>query len=183
MITLDVETGGLIATQHALLSIGAVDYTTGDEFYIECRAGSALELDDKALAVNGFTREQALDPAKPFRDVAYVRFLDWCKGRDCLVGGQQVGAFDLNWLKQVHVYTESAAKAENYVHYEDIKGITAWPFGHRSVDLHSVAYAKLGKSLSLDGILQALGLTPEPKPHNALTGARLERDAFKLLLA
>lgn len=184
MIIIDIETGGLDPLKHALLSIGAVDHTTGETFYIECRAGSNSELDDAALAINGFTREQALDPSKPFRDVAYVRFLDWCKGRAALVGGQQVGAFDLRFLRCIHDGAEGCVKRNNtaYVHWEGIKDIGGWPFGHRSVDLHSVAYAKLGQSLSLDGILKAVGLAPEPKPHNALTGALLEHEAFKLLL-
>lgn len=78
--------------------------------------------------------------------------------------------------------SKGEGRLDTDIHSETVH-IKKWPFGHRSVDLHSVAFAKLGKSLSLDGILQAVGLQPEPKPHNALTGARLERDAFKLLLA
>lgn len=194
MIILDIETGGLDPHKHALLSIGAVDYETGDEFYIEACTIFAHQIDDAALVVNGFTREQVArwdDKVRPIPHVAYVRFLKWCEGRDVLVGGQQVGAFDLRFLKAIH------EDIEGLNHAFDFKGegrlgtdvnaetshLKKWPFGHRSVDLHSVAFAKLGKSLSLDGILQAVGLQSEPKPHNALTGARLERDAFKLLLA
>lgn len=168
MIIIDIETGGLDPLKHALLSIGAVDHTTGETFYIECRAESDAELDDAALAINGFTRAQALDPAKPSRAAAYLQFLAWAAGRPTLVGGQQVGAFDLRFLRVIH---------------DSIAGIVSWPFGHRSVDLHSVAYAKLGQSLGLDGILKAVGLAPEPKPHHALTGARLEHEAFKVLLS
>lgn len=196
MIILDIETGGLDPQKNALLSIGAVDYNTGDEFYIEAYHSTifAHRIDDAALAVNGFTREQIAqwdDKTRPIVEVAYVRFLKWCEGRDLLIGGQQVGAFDLRFLKEIHTSIESInhafdAKGDGCMDgdiHREAAHIKKWPFGHRSADLHSVAYAKLGKSLSLDGILQAVGLAPEPKPHNALTGARLERDAFKLLLS
>ncbi len=179
MIILDIETGGLDPNKHALLSIGAVDYETGEEFYGECRAykdypGFADDLiDDFALGVNGFTREQCHDVTKQWPHSLYMQFLYWAaiqKKRDLFLAGQQVGAFDIPFLKKV------ASDARHGI-------VPVWPFGYRSVDLHSVAFAKLGKSLSLDGILQAVGLEPEPKPHNALTGARLEREAFKRLLA
>ena len=174
MIILDIETTGLSATKHSMVSLGAVDYDNGEEFYGECHAVG--EIDDFALGVNGFTREQCLDKTKDSPAALYLRFLSWALNREMLLGGQQVGAFDITFLKQIH---ESEA-----VEWSSPDGMKKpkWPFGYRSVDLHSVAYAKLGKSLSLDGILTAVGLKPEPKPHNALTGARLERDAFKLLL-
>lgn len=169
MIILDIETGGLDPQKSALLSIGAVDYTSGDEFYTECRAEAGEELGEIALGINGFTVAQAQDLSKPTKFAAYLTFLDWAKGHDPLIGGQQVGSFDVPFLKAVHdTLFPSSPK---------------WPFGYRSVDLHSVAFAKLGKSLSLDGILEAVGLKPEPKPHHALNGARLEREAFKRLLA
>jgi len=178
MIIIDVETGGLDPQKHALLSIGAVDYDTGDEFYGECRAYRNYldyvddRIDDFALGINGFTHEQCHDKAKNWPHELYMKFLQWAaidKKRDLLLAGQQVGAFDIPFLKKI------ASDSRQGI-------VPTWPFGYRSVDLHSVAFAVLGKSLSLDGILTAVGLTPEPKPHNALTGARLERDAFKLLL-
>jgi len=166
-LVVDIETTGLSPIKHSMVSLGAVDYTTGEEFYGECRISNNAIIDDFALGVNGFTRAQCLDDAKQTPLDLYRQFLKWCEGRDALIGGQQVGSFDILFLKELHTSIS------------DIK----WPFGHRSVDLHSVAYGKLGKSLSLDGVLQAVGLKPEPKPHNALTGARLERDAFKILLS
>lgn len=196
MIILDIETGGLDPYKNALLSIGAVDYETGDEFYIEASTSTvfAHSIDDVALAINGFTREQIAqwdDKTRPIVEVAYVRFLNWCEGRDMLIGGQQVGAFDLIFLKNIHKSVENinqgfGQNGNGHLDWDihaEISNIKKWPFGHRSVDLHSVAFTKLGKSLSLDGILTAIGLKPEPKPHNALVGARLERDAFKILLA
>lgn len=166
MIVVDVETGGLDPLINPLLSIGAVDYETGDEFYIECGANPRQDCDDAALAINGFTSEQAFSPSKPSGQEAYARFVEWARGRSNVLAGQQVGSFDIPFL---HVYAGGKTAFEKV-------------FSRRSIDLHSVAYARFGDSMSLDGILKACGLAPEPKPHNALTGARLERDAFKVLL-
>lgn len=165
MITLDIESTGLDENRHCMVSLGAVDNDTGDEFYQECRIYPESEVDDFALGVNGFTRDQINDPTKPWPHEVLAAFIEWSVGREPLLGGQQVGSFDIKFLKVL--MPRVAAK---------------WPWGHRSVDLHSCFYEQFKKSLSLDGILVELGLKAEVKPHNALTGARLERDAFKRLL-
>ncbi len=172
MIILDIETTGISPTKNCMLSLGAVDYDTGDEFYGECRIYPDREITDMALSINGFTREQCVDETKCLPDALYVSFLQWAvidTKRDPILAGQQVGSFDIPFIKAIADASNTSIAPK-------------WPFGFRSVDLHSVVYAKLGKSLSLDGILEAVGLFKEPKPHNALTGARLERDAFKRLL-
>ena len=167
MIIIDVETTGLDPRENGLLSLGAVDYATGDEFYEECRVDEYARIDTGALAVNGFTFMQCHDPKKQSDSELYDKFLNWCNGRECLLAGQQVGSLDVKFLQEV------ACKPGQ---------LKSWPFGYRSVDLHSIAFSKLGKSLSLDDILVALGLPAEPKPHNGLTGARVEYQAFKKLL-
>jgi DNA polymerase-3 subunit epsilon len=168
MIIVDIETTGVDPIKNSIISIGAVDYNNGEEFYIECHVPYDATIEKQALAINGWTIEQCWDTTKPTAIAAYKQFSAWAttNNRIPLLAGQQVGSFDAKFLQVMH----------------DRCGLNKWPFGHRTVDLHSVAYAKLKKSLSLDGILIELGLQPEAKPHNALTGARLERDAFKLLL-
>jgi DNA polymerase III epsilon subunit-like protein len=165
-IVIDIETTGLIATEHCMVSLGAVDYDTGDEFYKECRIYKGSTVDDFAMKVNGFTLAQVTDSNKLLPHEVYVSFVDWAKNRPKILAGQQIASFDALFL---HEY------AGGKVGFEEI-------FSRRMVDLHSVAFARFGKSMSLDGILKELGLEPEPKPHNALTGARLEALAFKLLL-
>ncbi len=168
MIILDIETTGLDPKRHGMVSLGAIDYNTGEEFYGECRVGEDKEIDPYSLVVNGFTIEECRDLSKWPSFILCKEFLSWAtkSNRTLLLAGQQVGSLDIPFIKTI-------------VTDRNIE----WPFGYRSVDLHSVAFTKLGKSLSLDGILEALSLSPEPKPHNALTGARLERDAFKILLS
>lgn len=170
MIIIDIETSGLDPHRHSLLSLGAVDYDSGESFYGECRLCAGREIEAAALAVNGFTEEH-IHRSDALLDVElYARFCSWVTTNNytSLIGGQQVGSFDILFLREVHNRAGNA--------------VGKWPFGHRSVDLHSVAFAKFGESLGLDGILQKVGLNPEPKPHNALVGAQLEREAFKRLL-
>lgn len=169
MIVLDIETSGLSPTQHSLLSIGAVDYDTNEEFYGECHMDPHREVTKMAMKINGFTEDQIWDIKKLTTFHLYQKFLDWSVGRHRLLAGQQVGAFDIKFLEDIATNTQGVDFSE------------PWPFGYRSVDLHSIAYDRLGESLSLDGILKAVGLDPEPKPHNALTGARLEAEAFRRL--
>ena len=69
-----------------------------------------------------------------------------------------------------------------------------WEFGYRTVDLHSLGFAhyiKRGRippikdrrtAISLDKILGYVGMPEEPKPHNALTGAKMEAEAFSRLI-
>lgn len=167
MIIVDVETTGLDPLKNSIVSIGAVDFEKGDEFYVECCAIPGREIDDAALAINGFTKEECLDISKKSAIEAYKEFFLWTTdNRGVMLAGQQVGAFDAKFLQHMH----------------ELAGLGKWPFGHRTVDLHSVAYAKYKESLSLDGILAKVGLGPETKPHNALNGARLEYQAFKTLL-
>ena len=165
MIIIDIETTGIDPVKNCMVSLGAVDYITGEEFYGECITLPDTIIDDVALSVNGFTRHRiAKHDLTPFS--LYRKFVLWAHGRENVLGGQQVGSFDILFL---HQYAGGKVEFEKR-------------FSRRSVDLHSVAYAKWKVSLGLDGILNKLGLPSEQKPHNALTGAKLERDAFKKLL-
>ena len=65
MIVIDIEMSGVNPEKHSILSIGAIDFENPDyQFYGECRAFEGAHFMDEALAVNGFTKEQALDPKK-----------------------------------------------------------------------------------------------------------------------
>lgn len=168
MIVLDIETTGTDPKRHCMVSLGAVDYDTGMEFYSECRIYYDSKIDPIALQINGFTEEQIRDPRKRHPHGLYQDFLTWAmQFPDKLIAGHNVGHFDILFLEEIH----NCFVAPN-----------TWPFGYRTLDLHSVAFAVLKKSLNHEGICDALGLPREPKPHNALNSARSERDAFKLLL-
>lgn len=167
MIILDLETSGLDPQIHGMLSLGAVDFETGDEFYGECRLGANQRYSLEALKINGFDGENIYDSTKQTQVELYQKFVKWASGRSTLVGGHNVGSFDVQFLKKVH---------------SKQKKITKFPFQFRYVDLHSVAYQRFGESLSMSQICGNLGINPEPTPHNALTGAKKEYECFKILL-
>lgn len=164
MIVLDVETSGTDPEVHSLISIGAVDWNSDAEFYICGKVWDGAEISDEALAVNGFTREQITNPdyGVPFPSEMLAYFERWVRWLypegQVVAAGHNVGSFDMQFLKPM----------------------TCW--SHRSVDLHSIAFAVMGQSLKADAIYRALGMPEEPKPHNALTGAKWEKSALKKLV-
>lgn len=178
MIVVDVETTGTRPDLHALVSIGAVDLESpGRRFYGECRAWDGAHIQPDALAVNGFTLEQVQDPSKPSLEELMGRFISFCKETPERTLGGFNTAFDRDFL-------QSAVSRCNF----------AWHFGHRVLDLHSFGWMHMKRSgmnppnrdgrsgLSADTVLQYCGLPPEPKPHNGLTGAMMEAEAFSRLL-
>jgi DNA polymerase-3 subunit epsilon len=168
MIVLDIETTGVSFYYNGMLSLGAVDMDNGDEFYKECRVTEGREITDIALEINGFSKAAISDPMKKSDVEVYEDFVEWSKSRSNILGGHNIGHFDILFLEEIHTRSKYAK--------------TKFPFSFRTVDLHSVAYAALGKSLTHSQICEALGLESEPKPHHALYGARSEAAAFKKLL-
>lgn len=177
MIVVDMESSGLEPQTHSLLSIGAVDFQNpSNTFYGECRIWDGAHIDAGALAVNGFTLEQANDSAKQTEGELVRAFLLWSEGcTEKTIAGQNPSA-DRDFLR--------AGAYRNHL---------TWLFAFRTVDLHSVAYMHMIKggvdlplshghsALSLDKILVYCGLPEEPKPHNGLRGALYETEAFHRL--
>lgn len=175
MIALDVETTGIIPHKHSILSIGAVDMSNPDRtFYGECRAWDGAEIEDEALAVNGFTREQATDPARPSERELITSFVLWAKETEAspMMCGMNVG-FDRDFIRCA---CERA-------------GFDRSPFNYRTVDIHSVAWfyimergSRPPKNLSLNRVLEMTGAGREPEPHNALTGAMCSAECISRML-
>lgn len=212
MIILDIETTGLNAHKHCMVSLGAVDYATGNTFYSECCVYPESEIDDEALAINGFTREEiapgAVSPhpddpyvffLKPSAHELYSRFAHWAQGfpDHKVISGHNVAHLDLPFLEVLHERLQDqlcvncdgkgwvkgrgeciACRGEGTQH----RAYPSFPFSYRTVDLHTLAFAAFGESLSSSAICEKLGIPPEPKPHNALRGARAEYACFKALL-
>lgn len=166
MIIIDIETTGVDPTRHQMVSLGAVDYKTGETFYGECRIGKYDEWTSEALQINGFSRDDIYDPDKQTAPELYDKFIKWANGRSTTLAGHNVAGFDLQFLLKNH---------------KKLKKIGNFPFSYRTIDLHSVAYAKLGKKYQLPHICNALGVAVEPNPHNALEGALAEYKCFKKL--
>jgi len=180
MIALDVESSGLDPKEASIVSIGAVD--TDDptnQFYDECRVWDGADINDQALGVNGFKREELLGTDSAARikktEAELIRdFVAWATDRPAnrTLLAQNV-RFDLSFVQ------EACKRA----------GIE-FPFAHRVIDLHSIAWlhmtlrgitpptAKHRTALDLTGVLDYCGLPEEPKPHNALNGALAHAECF-----
>jgi len=176
MISLDVESSGLDPRTCSILSLGALD--TDDptnQFYDECRAWEDAEVNDEALAVNGFSREEIGPDSGKKTEAELIRdFVAWATGRpqNRTLLAQNV-PFDLGFV-------QAACKRA---------GIES-PFAHRALDLHTLCWlhmtlngheppvAKHRTAIDLTAVLAYCGLPEEPKPHNALTGALCHAEAF-----
>ena len=181
MIAIDIEGSGTEPHVHSILSIGAVDLSDpSNTFYAECRAFDGAKIEDEALAVNGFSRQQAIDPTKPSEADLVHQFIAWAAPlADITLAGQNV-SYDRDMLRY------AAQRA----------GHTSYPFAHRTIDSHSLCWMHMIKrgvtppidpvkrhsALNLDAVLQYCGIPEEPKPHNALTGAKSHAEVISRLL-
>jgi len=178
MIVVDTETTGVEPTKNALLSIGAIDFQNPERrFYEECRVFEGAHIDEQALAINGFTRESIKDESKMSDKELILKFMEWAKESPDTTFAGENPAFDRDFMREV---------ALRY-------GLD-WKFAHRTVDLHSVAYAYIlgqgielpmknghtGQNLSLT--LKLVGISDTRKVHNALEDALLEAEAFSRLI-
>jgi DNA polymerase III epsilon subunit-like protein len=145
---------------------------------MECRIWDGAHIMDGALEVNGFTKEQITDPKKGSEADLTHEFLRWSEGvEERTFAGQNV-SFDRDFLK------EAAERA----------GHTEWPFAHRTIDTHTLAYMHMinrglqppvkhrRSALNLDAVLNYCGIPEEPSPHNALTGALSHAEVIARLL-
>lgn len=181
MLVTDCEMTGLEPNLHSILSVGAVDFDNPTrQMYEECRVWEGSRVEDEALAVNGFTQEQITDISKQSEGELVHKFIAFAEGMpDTTIAGQNVFT-DLYFL-------QAAAKRA---------GHTQWPFAHRIIDIHSLAWEHMIKrgltppldllkrhsALNLDASLKYCGIPEEPKPHNALTGAKCSAEVISRLL-
>lgn len=179
MIFVDIEATGLDPRTHSILSIGAIDLADPTrQFYEECRAWEGAHISEEALQVNGFTREEATDPAKKTEGEAVRMFLAWAweiEG-DRTLAGQNV-SFD-----------------RDYLQFASLREGLDWDLAHRTIDTHTLAWMHMvnrgltppienhRSKLNLDAILTYCGIPEEPKPHNALTGAMCHAEVASRLL-
>lgn len=180
MIVIDIEASGTEYDTHSIVSIGALDFDNPDNrFYEECKIWDGAHIMEDALAVNGFTEAQITDSNKKPEGEIVRMFLEWSQHMgDRTLAGQNV-SFDRDYLK-------AACERE---------GIS-WDLAHRTIDTHSLCYMHMVKrgltppvdaehrrsALNLDAVLNYCGISDEPEPHNALTGALSHAEVISRLL-
>ncbi len=181
MLVVDVEGSGIGPETHSILSLGAIDFEHPErQLYEECRVWEGAHVNDDALAVNGFTHEQTVDPSKQTEADLVHKFAAFAEPMaDRTLAGQNV-SYDRDILQA------AAVRA----------GHTNWPFAHRTIDTHTLAWMHMVKrgltppidaekkrsALNLDAVLNYCGIPEEPKPHNALTGAKSHAEVISRLL-
>ncbi len=181
MLVLDIEASGLDYKESSIVSLGALDlHNPTNRFYAECKVWDGAHISDEALEVNGFTKEEVMDEDKMSEAELIRNFIDWSKQieDDRTLAGQNV-SFDRDYVQ--------AACNRAGVEY---------PFAHRTIDTHSLAwihYINRGleppidkehkrSALNLDAVLNYCGIPDEPEPHNALTGALSHAEVIYRLL-
>lgn len=180
MLVLDIEASGLNFEKHSIVSLGALDLEHPENrFYAECRVWDGAHIEEEALEVNGFTREQITDPAKKSEAWLIEQFIGWsAELHNRTMAGQNV-SFDRDMAKQ------AALRA----------GLN-WNFAHRTIDTHSLCWMHMinagltppldeehhRSALNLDAVLNYCGIPDEPQPHNALTGAMCHAEVISRLL-
>lgn len=177
MIVVDVETTGSDSLKHSIVSMGALDFKNPkNQFYEECRIWEGAEVQKIALEINGFTEDDIRDPKKQSLETAVKKFISWTEtcANKTLAGNNT--SFDRDFIfASLRMYNLSNS------------------FHHRTIDLHSVCVADHYRKritlpiengvidLDTNKIFNYVGLPNEPEPHNALTGAMMEAEAFSRL--
>ncbi len=127
LISLDLETSGLIPGTHVPLSIGAVDLLSGEDFYVEFDWPELIVTPD-ALRINKF--DLSKDGSHPNRvrpSQAIGLFHTWLRPKKethkLWAMGMNVGSFDLPMLEPVYMTIPETRYT--------------WPFEYRSMGLNS----------------------------------------------
>ena len=175
LLVIDTETGGFNPNDHALLSVAAVDSTTGDAFTAIIRPSPEWICEPQALAKNGLTFDFLEKNGRPEREVIQDLSLWMGERRFHILAGCNVG-FDVLFLTAAF-HRQGAA----------------WPMG-KMIDLQAAAWLAnecggidlpIGKDgqprLSLDHIAATLGFARSGKTHNALEDALLTLSCLNLL--
>lgn len=161
IIVLDIETSGVDSDKNSILSIGAISWDGKEKFYGECAPFEGAEITDRALEINGFTKEYIVNQQS--LQNLMTQYSNWTNqfGDKYILAGHQIGSFDMQFLNK------SAART----------GVKLF-HSYKSLDLHSISYFLFGESLTLHEIALKLGIEPEKEPHNALNGAICERNCL-----
>lgn len=173
-----MEATGLNVRKHSIVSIGALELENPtNQFYMECRPWEGAELDDEAMAVNGFTEEELKDLSKPTLEEMMEDFYTWTKT-----------------CKEKTLMGQNVSNDRTFINDALGKAGISWHFSFRTVDLHSVTYFHHQQrgieiplendrtSLNLDAIARYVGIPEREAAHNGLMDAKMEAEAYYRIL-
>jgi DNA polymerase III epsilon subunit-like protein len=178
MIIIDIEASGLDVDTYAMVSLGAVDFDNPErQFYAEPRMWDGAQSSEDSLAINGFSDAECRDSNRvPLQRVMHD-FLSWIEP-----------------IKEKTLVGQNPSYDRDFVNNSFKRSGIGWNFSYRTLDLHTIAYVDHIRrnvsiprehsrtGINLDYILLYVGIPAEPKPHNALTGAKVEAEALSRML-
>ena len=170
MVIFDIEgSGGRVEhdpySTGSIVSIGAVDFNTGEEFYQECRVMEGRGYNEGALRVNGFTKEGIYDTGKQSVLELLVKFEDFCRAHDSTIIGAW-GDYDRKMLLAAYEYYGREWRLPGT--YANLKGLSKQILGSNRSGLSNTA--------------MKLNIPPETYPHIGINGARLATENVFMLL-
>ena len=170
IVVFDIEGSGSVpgSTPYesgSIVSLGAVDFNTKDEFYEECQVMEGRSYDDYALKINGYTKEQIFDSRKQSVLDLLRKFEGFCAShRSGIIAAW--GDYDIKMLNAA------------YLHYGMENSLPG-----KYLNLKNVSKAIAGKSKpGLSNTAVKLGIPPEPYPHRGINGARRAAEVTSLML-
>lgn len=193
VVIFDAETTGLDARRNSMVSLGAVDPDRPDEpFYEECRVFEGAEISPDALKVNGFTVDDITNPSKQTLKDLYIKFEDYVKSHGAeMLSGFNISRFDLKFLANTAKKYDLPWKLPTK--YFDLKNdfedmvYNNPDFSTLKVQIDTLFPTKNGNSdpekinyISLNRALKYFGIEDEPRPHNALGGAKYATELYGL---
>jgi DNA polymerase III epsilon subunit-like protein len=177
MIVVDTETTGFSPHRHAIVSIGAVEFHNPEnQFYIECQPWNGATVDPEALAINGFKHHDLFADDRPKLSEAITAFFEWRNAIERYRLAGQNPNFDRGFFEEALRLTGLDYRMNH--HWPDLRDACLGMVNHLKVPAPQYNDKD---SYKLDAILPFVGMPPEPAVHNALTGAKLEAEAFQRL--
>lgn len=182
ILVVDLETTGTDARKNSIIQFGAVWISgAAGEIELDCRIWDGAEIVQKALERNGCSEARCRNPALMTEAEALDQFFTWCfmfTGSDdqpFMLAGLNP-SFDRAFLMKAWI--RAGHRSEDF------------PIRHRTLDLHTLAVSYAfacdcivpSRGLYTDEIYGVLDMPPEPKPHRAIVGARMEAQAMRRLL-
>jgi DNA polymerase III alpha subunit (gram-positive type) len=168
-ISVDVETTGTDPVKNGIVAIGACNFSNRKEIYIENKIRPDALISDEALNINGFTRDEITQSYKIDEYSALCELIDYANENKLTIIVGKNPNFDYNFLKEIWLRNN-----------ENLKG---FPFSYRVIDVTSFVITSClqarnpipEKGFSSEFISNILDIEQEPKPHNALSGARMNK--------
>lgn len=174
-ISVDIEAAGTFTPDYSLLSIGAVEIESGDEFYIELKPASPLQNPDSMKVVGvpfSHFEKEGTEPA-----AAMEAFEKWLLARRRSVDDELL------------LVAFNAPFDWQFVNYYFLKYLGRCPFGYTALDAKAFWFGirSTQKEATWDDTkksrLPKRIQSQQPHTHNALDDAREQADVFRNMLA